>query len=337
MSEHAGSEDAAAGDALCCPFPFHSSDPALQTELDAYLKHLQNVRQCSPCTIRCYRQDLAAAVAFFLQRLGDRAAPTEQLTAALCRDWIAELGRRGLAPASVCRALSSLRSWCKWLRRRRVIAGDPLVGVHGPRLVRRLPYVPGREDVERLLDAPPPYTVAGVRDRSMMTLLYCAGLRVSELTGLNLADLALDEGKVKVMGKGRKPRVAFLGPVAVGAMQAWLSLRPAYLADDAGDAPLFVGHCGTRLTTHAVGRHMAAWVATAGLDPRLTPHKLRHAFTTHQLENGADLVALSRMLGHENLATTAIYAHVSPVELRKTFLSGHPRARRQTKEGNANG
>jgi integrase/recombinase XerC len=181
--------------------------------------------------------------------------------------------------------------------------------------------------VGKLLDAPPADTPAGVRDRAILETLYSAGLRVSELTGLNRDDLDLDSGLATVRGKGKRERLALLGGKAQAAIRCWLEARGSMAPERRRAQPaVFVNQRGGRLTSRSVGRLLEKYLALAGLDPRTSPHTLRHSFATHLLDRGADIRSVQELLGHRNLATTQIYTHVTTQRLRESYHKAHPRA-----------
>jgi integrase/recombinase XerC len=199
--------------------------------------------------------------------------------------------------------------------------------LRGPRQDKRLPHFVTREDVGKLLAAPPGDVPLGVRDRAILETLYSAGLRVSELTGLNVADLDLDDGLATVRGKGKRERLALLGPPAVEAIRAWLAPRAELAGPRAkGLAALFLNKNGTRLSSRSVGRLLEKYLAVAGLDPRTSPHTLRHSFATHLLDAGADVRSVQELLGHRSLGTTQIYTHMTTQRLRDSYDKAHPRA-----------
>jgi integrase/recombinase XerC len=190
-----------------------------------------------------------------------------------------------------------------------------------------LPHFVSREDMARLLETPPADTPAGLRDRAILETLYSAGLRVSELTGLDVGDVELADGVAMIRGKGRKERLALLGPPAVAAIERWLPERQNLAGARAETQPaLFLNRGGTRLSSRSVGRLLEKYLKQAGLDPRTSPHTLRHSFATHLLDAGADIRGVQELLGHRSLATTQIYTHVSTQRLRDSYHKAHPRA-----------
>jgi len=178
----------------------------------------------------------------------------------------------------------------------------------------------------RLLETPAADTPLGVRDRAILETLYSAGLRVGELTGLNLADIDLDSGLATVRGKGKRERLALFGPQALAALRFWLPQRETLTPRGRSQPAVYLNKHGTRLTTRSVGRLLQKYLAQAGLDPRTSPHTLRHSFATHLLDRGADIRSVQELLGHRSLANTQIYTHVTTHRLRDSYHKAHPRA-----------
>lgn len=204
---------------------------------------------------------------------------------------------------------------------------QPADGLRGPRQDKKLPHFLSLDDIRQLLEAPLSEEPLGLRDRALLEVLYSAGLRVSELTGLNVADVDMDQGLATVRGKGKRERLALLGGPAVEALRCWLPLREALAGPKAGRQPaLFLNKRGTRLSSRSVGRLLEKYLARAGLAPRTSPHTLRHSFATHLLDAGADVRSVQELLGHRSLGTTQIYTHVSTQRLRESYHKAHPRA-----------
>jgi integrase/recombinase XerC len=269
---------------------------------------------------------MTQAIDFFRTRLGTRSPAPGQMTARHLRAYMAWLHEQGYAKTTIARRMAALRSFCRYLCRQGVLAASPAQGLRGPRQDKRLPHFLSLEDVLRLLAAPPEDNPLGLRDRALLETLYSAGLRVSELTGLNVEDVDPDGGCATVRGKGRRERLAMLGPHAVEALRRWLGGRDA-VARGRGGPALFLNKNGTRLTSRSVGRLLAKYLALAGLDPRTTPHTLRHSFATHLLDRGADIRSVQELLGHRSLGTTQIYTHVTTTRLQDSYQKAHPRAR----------
>jgi integrase/recombinase XerC len=295
--------------------------------LAEFLRHLALERNASPHTVKSYREDLTQALDFFRARLGPQSAAPERLTTRVLRAYLAWLHEQGYAKTTVARRVSAVRSWCRFLCRQGTLKSNPADGLRGPRQDKKLPHFLSVEDVARLLGAPPADTPLGLRDRAILETLYSAGLRVSELTGLNVEDVDLTEGMATVRGKGRKERLALLGPPALAALRLWLDGRAAVVgALRRPQVALFLNKSGTRLSSRSVGRLLEKYLKHAGLDPRTSPHTLRHSFATHLLDNGADIRSVQELLGHRSLSTTQIYTHVTTHRLQESYAKAHPRA-----------
>lgn len=230
---------------------------------------------------------------------------------------------------SVLLHLSALRSFYKFLSRRKGITENPLSSLATPKKERRLPVVLQEEDIERLMDAPlklkrPRYDEwQKWRDKAILETLYSCGLRIQELAGLDMGDCDLMSETVRVMGKGKRERIVPIGRFAANAIQTYIKLLDKRGRQD----PLFVGRDRKRISTRGLQRILKPYLKFAGLDPHLTPHKLRHSFATHLLNRGADLRSVQQMLGHKRLGTTQIYTHVSTERMKKVYDEAHPRAR----------
>jgi len=293
-------------------------------QLNEWLASLQDGRQASPHTLRAYRGDVSAVLAFAARR---GATDPRQIDTLLLREYLASLP----APsrATLARKQASLRGFFGWLVKGGRIAADPTAPLRTPRRGRPLPRALDEAAVARLLAAPDPEEPAGLRDRALLETLYSAGLRVEECSRLDLADLDLAGGTVHVQGKGRKERLGLLGRPARDALQGWLPVRGRLLAERrrTGEAALFVNaRDGGRLTVRSIARLVKHYAAQARLPADTSPHTLRHSFATHLLDRGADLRVVQEMLGHESLSTTQIYTHVSIGRLKDVYERAHPRA-----------
>lgn len=303
---------------------------ALAGELQRFLDHLTVERGLSPNTVAAYRRDLARYGAFLRGRGitdpreidgGDVAAFMAFVSASTHGDG------RPYRATSLVRALSAVRSFHRFLLRERVVPADPAASVVRPRLPRSLPRPLPLEDVLRLLSAPEPGTAKGLRDRAVLETLYGAGLRVSELTGLDVDDVDLEEGSVRVLGKGGKEREVPLGRYARQALEAYLRLARPQLVTGRSRAALFLNQRGGRLTRQGVALVLAEAARRAGIERRVSPHVLRHSFATHLLEGGADVRVVQELLGHASVATTQVYTLVTREHLREVYEMAHPRAR----------
>jgi integrase/recombinase XerC len=299
----------------------------MEQALAEFLHFLGVEKNASPHTVKSYREDLTQAVEFFRSRCHGQTPGTDALSTRLLRAYLAWLHEQGYARTTVARRLAAVRSWCRFLCRQGVLTSNPAVGLRGPRLDKKLPHFLQREDMLRLLGAPSSATPLGLRDRAILETLYSAGLRVSELTGLNVTDVDLDDGIATVRGKGRRERLALLGGAARTAIRSWLEARAVLVGPWAGSQPaLFLNKNRTRLTSRSVGRLVEKYLHAAGLDPRTSPHTLRHSFATHLLDAGADIRSVQELLGHRSLGTTQIYTHVTTQRLRDSYQKAHPRA-----------
>jgi site-specific recombinase XerD len=322
-------------------------------------------RDASEHTIRSY----AATVAAYLAWLAERGADWHSPSRADLRAYLARLAGSG-ARTTVSQRLAAIRSFHRFAARSELAPGDPWGAIATPRLPRRLPRVLEVEQIERLLaaiDAPAgagPERRGGarrgqaaddharlraalaLRDRAIVEVAYAAGLRISELATADLASLDLRRGEVRVLGKGRKERIGLLGRPAIAALGAYLDAgRPELLARGREPGPepeaIFLNHVGLPLGVRGLRFRIDRLCRAAGLPEGVSPHTLRHSFATHLLDGGADLRIVQELLGHESLATTQVYTHVSPARLREAYVAAHPRARAAanapTAVGGANG
>jgi len=273
-------------------------------------------------TREAYRRDLARLIEYATMRgIADPSA----LTPKLLREYVYYLKDIGLAPASIRRSISATRSYFKFLLGEGLLPKDPSEKLETPKAWRTLPEVLTVAEIEKLLGSPTIDEPLAFRDRALLELAYGAGLRVSEWITLQVRDLALEEGLVRVFGKGSKERLVPLGRRAIGSVATYLAeLRPRL---DRGDSKgvLFLNARGTPLSRMGAWKILRQHVDRAGITKHVTPHTLRHSFATHLLEGGADLRAVQEMLGHASIATTQIYTHVDRDYLRKVHKQFHPR------------
>lgn len=296
----------------------------MQEALAEFLRYLAMEKNASEHTVKSYREDLTQALEFFHGRNARKAG---ELNTRLLRAYLAWLHEQGYAKTTIARRLAAIRSWCRHMRRQGDLETNPADGLRGPRQDKKLPHFLSEADLTRLLESPSPKSDMGLRDRAILETLYSAGLRVGELAGLNLDDLDVQSGLATVRGKGKKERLALLGPAALSALKKWLTKREALLAEHSRSSrAVFLNKRGGRLTVRSVGRLLAKYLAHAGLDPRTSPHTLRHSFATHLLDRGADIRSVQELLGHKSLATTQIYTHVTTHRLKDSYQKAHPRA-----------
>ena len=291
--------------------------------VDRFLHTLAATRGASVHTLRAYRSDLGE-LCDHLEAIG--VEDVAEVTPRTLRGWLAELDDRGLARTSIQRKLSAARTFFRRLLEEGYLESHPATSLRQARTRRRLPGSLETEEIGRLLAAPDVTTPAGRRDRAMLELMYSAGTRAAETVGLNLGDLDLSRGVARVLGKGRKERIAPVGSHATKALRAYLEdpQRPRALPPD-GSA-VFLNLRGRRLTTRSLGRIVERHALAGGLHRKTTPHTLRHSFATHLLDAGCDLRSVQELLGHAHLVTTQIYTHVSIERLRTIYEQAHPRA-----------
>lgn len=294
----------------------------LSTAVDAYLDHLRVERALAPNSISSYASDLAKLGTFAEQ---NGVTTTEALDAVVVTRFLVSLDRAGLGARSAIRHLSAVRGFCRFLTRERWIGADPTADIATPRLGRRLPAVLTFEEVVRLLEAPDLTKPRGRRDRAMLSLMYAAGLRVSELCTLRTSDLDQRRGFVNVLGKGGKRRLVPVGEVALLDIDAYLKAPRQERAGRAHPA-LFLSSWGRPLSRQAFWKLVLRYARKVGITKPISPHKLRHSFATHLLERGADLRSVQALLGHANIGTTEIYTHLTPDHVRRAHQKSHPRA-----------
>jgi site-specific recombinase XerD len=315
---------------------------ATDSALARFLRALA-ARDASPHTIRAYRTAVGAYLGWLAMRGLDWRRPAR----ADLRAYLAVLGD-GHARTSVAQRLAAIRSFHRWATRTGLAPGDPWGAIASPRQPRRLPRVLEVDQVGRLLAvidedlaAPAADDAAGtglrvalaLRDRALVETAYAAGLRISELAAADLASLDLRRGEIRVLGKGRKERIGLLGSPARHALEAYLvDGRPVLVErrrdETAPPVEIFLNHSGDALGVRGLRYRLDRLCARAGLPAGVSPHTLRHSFATHLLDGGADLRVVQELLGHENLATTQVYTHVSPGRLQAAYREAHPRARR---------
>jgi integrase/recombinase XerD len=306
-------------------------DPIV-AQAERFLDHLVVERGLSPHTVAAYRRDLRRYTRFCAQKGIRDAGDADDGTVSGFVAHLSSRRREGdgepYRASSVARALAAVRSFHRFLLREGEVVSDPAAAVVRPRVPRTLPRPLSVDEVERILDAPAGGDVAAMRDRAILETLYGAGLRVSELVGLDVDDVDLEEGSVRVLGKGSKERLVPIGRHAREALSVYLtSARPA-LDHGRARGALFLNARGGRLTRQGATVILKRCAARAGIRKRVSPHTLRHSFATHLLEGGADVRVVQELLGHASVATTQIYTLVTEQHLRDVYFAAHPRARR---------
>ena len=288
--------------------------------LARYLDFLGTERRLAAHTLAAYSRDGA-----LLGMLSQGREPGE-LGATDIRRFIGALHARGLSPRSLARLLSSWRGFFDWLARHREIAANPCKGIRAPRAARTLPEALSPDEAT-LLVALDDESDAGIRDRALFELAYSCGLRVSELTGLDVGRIDPDTGEARITGKGSKTRIVPVGAPALAALARWMPGRDRLAAPD--EKALFIGRSGRRLSPREVQRRIKVRAAAAGLAVDVHPHMLRHSFASHVLQSSGDLRAVQEMLGHASISSTQVYTHLDFQHLAKVYDAAHPRARRK--------
>jgi integrase/recombinase XerC len=294
----------------------------MKQEIDRFLRYLAGERNVSPHTLTAYRSDLAQFHDFVAKERGGNNA-VAAVDHFFIRRWLALLHKEH-KKSSIGRKLAAVRSFFKYLLRTGIIPKNPAELVSTPKKEKRLPFHLNIDEVTALVEAPRDPDILSLRDRAIMETLYSCGLRVSELTELNINAVDLEEGLVRVMGKGGKERIVPVGRYAVAAITAYLAARGAI----SGDMPLILNARGGRLTRRSVGRIIDKYIVRIAAMKKISPHTLRHSYATHLLEGGADLRAIQELLGHASLSTTQKYTHVSIDRLMEVYDKAHPKARK---------
>lgn len=290
-----------------------------------YLHFLQVERQLSANTLSSYRRDLEGYVEYLHKEVQLSNLKQIERTHILLR--LEALRTQGISARTIARHISSIRSFHQFLLREKLTETDPTIHLEMPQIEQKLPKILSIEEVDMLIGAPNRSKPQGVRDVAMLELLYGSGMRISELIGLNLEDVHLTMGFVRVFGKGGKERIVPLGKSAISAIDAYLQnarskLQGNYPKTDA----FFINQRGKRLTRQGCWKLLKEHATKANIQKEITPHTLRHSFATHLIENGADLRAVQEMLGHADISTTQIYTHISKSRLSEVYKQFHPRA-----------
>ena len=294
--------------------------------VEPFLDYLALERGLRPRTCDAYRSDLRRFLAYLEDR-GDVAGPRE-IDHLTLRDYVAHLHGEGRAPGSIRRAQSALRACFGFLAGEGIVSDDPSDRMDRPAMAKKLPEFLTQDEAVRVVEAVDPDASVYWRDRAVLELLYATGMRVSELTGLSLADLDHEDECCMVFGKGGKERLVPVGKAALKAVERYLAaVRPALdRGGGRGKGALFLNQRGTPLGRMSVWTIVKRAAERAGIERRISPHTLRHSCATHMLEGGADLVAVQEMLGHADISTTQIYTHLDREYLRETHRRFHPRS-----------
>jgi integrase/recombinase XerC len=298
--------------------------------IEQFLEHLRYERNVSAHTLRNYSSDLEQFVQFLTAGEKREAPEVSEIDHLTIREWMAALHTAQKSKRSIARKLAALRTFFQFLLREGVLEMNPAKLVSTPRLEKKLPKHLSIEDAIRFIESPDPETDLGKRDRAMLELMYATGVRVAELTTLNLADVDFRNQLIRVTGKRRKQRIVPFGDPAGEALRNYLKVRDKFLfnapVSKRDDEALFLNYQGTRITTRSVGRMVDKYIRLCAGMHNISPHALRHSFATHLLDSGADLRDIQELLGHARLSTTQVYTHVSMDKLIDVYDKAHPKA-----------
>ena len=297
-------------------------DPLIHPDIERYIDAMWMEKGLSNNTLSSYRRDLRQFNEWLLKRDGSTIT---QATRSTLQAYLGARLQQGQSPRSSARFLSCVRGFFHYLLREGSLSLDPTLDVDSPRLGRPLPKALSEAEVDRLLQAPDLDVVLELRDRTMLELLYACGLRVSELTSLQMVQLSMNQGVVRVFGKGSKERLVPVGEEALRWLQRYLAGPRAELLKDIPCEALFPSRRGTQMTRQTFWYRIKIYAERADIKKHLSPHTLRHAFATHLLNHGADLRVVQMLLGHSDLSTTQIYTHVAQQRMQELHEQHHPR------------
>jgi len=297
----------------------------MQSHVDGFLRSLSDERGYSTSTVAAYRVDLGQFLEFLQRRTGDGGF--EAVDQRSIRHFLGELLEKGFSKRSVARKIACLKSFFKWLRRKKIVPTNPTLLVGTPRLDKRLPHFLDERAAALVMEQPDRSSPEGARDAAILELFYSTGMRLGELLGLRADDLNGEDRTVKVTGKGNKQRILPIGSRAMEALHLYLGVREDLLVPERGDpGTLFVTKRGKPMSPKGVNIIVGKYINSVSESEKKSPHVLRHTFATHLLDRGADLQAVKELLGHASLSTTQIYTHVSVDRLRKVYSQAHPKA-----------
>ncbi len=293
--------------------------------IDAFIRHLEFERRLSPHTCKNYRRDLLSILAYCeTHEIGEWA----ELDSEHIRSFAAASHRQGLGARSIQRRLSAARSFFRYLMREKYVKKNPVIGVSAPKAKKRLPGNIDADRMARLLNIQGDDPLVA-RDRAILELLYSSGLRLAELTSLNLGDIDMADATVRVTGKGSKTRIVPVGRHALSALRTWHKERGQFAVED--EPALFLSSRGGRLSGRSVQARVTFWAKKQGIDTRVYPHLFRHSFASHLLESSHDLRGVQELLGHADISTTQVYTHLDFQHLAQIYDKTHPRARSKDK------
>ena len=306
----------------------------MENAIRAFSNHIEIERNLSPHTQRSYVTDVRQFQQFLLRngiqvrkRGNDKGIDVDQMA---IRSFLAFLYRKNIKKVTISRKIASLRAFFKYLLREGRVKNNPAELIQVPKIDKYLPTFLSVDEVFSLVDGKFKSDIFGLRDKAMIELFYSSGVRVGELTGLNIRDIGWTSGLVKIKGKGKKERIVPMGGPAAEALKKYVDKRDELAKkkrDNEGDDALFLNRFGTRMSTRSVGRLLDKYVLSNGINKKIGPHALRHTFATHLMDGGADLRVIQELLGHESLSTTQKYTSVSVGKLLEIYDRAHPKAK----------
>jgi integrase/recombinase XerC len=297
----------------------------MDPSIDRYLNFLSHERRLAALTVKSYRRDLELLSSLTVDRKTGQRRALNALTETDIRRFAATLHSKGLSPKTLARVLSGWRGYFDFLIGDQNISVNPVTAVKAPKPAKRLPQTLSPDEAVRLVSFSED-TAAAIRDRAIFELLYSSGLRISEVTGLDIGGINLGSGEVRVEGKGGKTRIVPVGRYAMEAVNRWLAARSEQKG--ANGPALFLGAHGARISPRTLQARIKGWAAKQGLTQDPHPHMLRHSFASHVLQSSGDLRAVQEMLGHASIASTQVYTHLDFQHLAKVYDAAHPRAKR---------
>ena len=302
----------------------------MKKNINSYISFLKNEKNYSGNTIISYKNDLIQLLNYLKDYKIIKRNNIEYIDRGIMRKYIVYLKKCDYSVRSICRKISTTRSFFKFLLREGIVNINPTINLITPKIDKKLPYFLYLQEINKLIEAPLGNTIFGIRDRAILELLYGTGMRVGELVNLNIRDIDLYEKIVRVFGKGSKERILPLGNPGIKAVQEYLNSRNIFRKNKSINKndpnALLLNRFGGRLSARSIRRLIIKYMKIAGLNKKISPHVLRHSFATHLLGGGADLRSVQELLGHESLSTTQIYTHITKERLKVIYKKSHPRS-----------
>jgi len=302
----------------------------LKEHINSYISFLKNEKNYSNNTIISYKNDLLQLLNYLKEYKIIKRDNIKYIDRSIMRKYIVYLKKCDYSVRSICRKISTIRSFFKFLSREGMVDINPTINLITPKILKKLPSFLYLEEINKLIETPSGHTILGIRDRAILELLYGTGMRVGELVNLSIRDIDLYEKTVRVFGKGSKERILPLGNPSIRAAQEYLTSRDIFRKnislDKIDQNALFLNRFGGRLSVRSIRRLLIKYMKMADLNKKISPHVLRHSFATHLLGGGADLRSVQELLGHESLSTTQIYTHITKERLKEIYNKSYPRS-----------